>query len=184
MPSPIPVGLHVVLGRGLKAQLAIRRGNSQSGVASLQDCVEELRTASYGLMASPFTLSLAEGLAATGRFAESISLIEDGMRQVETHGDFIYMPEFLRVKGDVLLSMPQPRVEEAEMHFSQSLELSRQQGARACELRTAVDLAELMVAQGRRESARVLLEPVFRWFGEGLDTADLKSAERVLATLR
>lgn len=175
---------HVVVGRGLKAVLAIRRGDPQNGVEILQGCMRELPMAGYGLMAAPFNLSLAEGFAATGRFAEGLRLIDDGMRQVETNGDFIYMPELLRVKGALLLSMPQPRVEEAEMHFIQSLELSRRQGARACELRAATDLAKLMVEHGRREDARKLLEPVFTWFVEGLDTDDLKAAESVLATLQ
>jgi hypothetical protein len=38
--------------------------------------------------------------------------------------------------------------------------------------------------QGRREDARRLLEPVFTWFVEDLDTADLNAAERLLTTLR
>jgi hypothetical protein len=136
------------------------------------------------MRASAFNIALAEGLAATGRFVESMRRIDDGIRQVETNGDLIHMPELLRVKGTLLLSMPEARVDQAEMHFIQSLELSRQQGARACELRTAIDLAELMAAQGRRQAALALLEPLFAWFKEGHDTADLKSAERLLATLR
>jgi predicted ATPase len=52
------------------------------------------------------------------------------------------------------------------------------------ELRTATDLAKLMAAQGQREDARALLEPVFTWFVEGMDTDDLKAAERLLTTLR
>ncbi|HTI01635.1 MAG TPA: winged helix-turn-helix domain-containing protein, partial [Acidisoma sp.] len=86
------MGPHVVVGRGLKAVLAIRRGDPQTGVDILQDCMRELPAAGYGLMAAPFNLSLAEGLAATGRFAESLRLLDDGMRQVEINGDFIYMP--------------------------------------------------------------------------------------------
>ena len=65
----------------------------------------------------------------------------------------------------------------------QSLELSRRQGARAWELRTAIDLAALWAGQGRSDDARALLQPVFEQFVEGLDTADLKAAERLLATL-
>ncbi|WJR75403.1 winged helix-turn-helix domain-containing protein [Bradyrhizobium sp. NP1] len=178
------LALQVVVGRGLKALLAISRGDSQTGVDILQGCVQELRAASYGMMASPFNISLAEGLAATGRFGESMNVIDDGIHLVEVNGDLIYMTELLRVKGVLLLSMPQPRVEEAEMLFVRSLELSRQQGARAGELRTAIELAKLMAAQGRREDARKLLEPVFTWFVEGLDTDDLKAAERLLTTLR
>ena len=78
--------------------------------------------------------------------------------------------------------MTQPGVDDAEMCFMQSLELSRRQGARAWELRTAIDLAALLAGQGRSESARALLQPVFEQFVEGADTADLKAAERLLAT--
>lgn len=178
------MGPHMVAGRGLKAALAIRRGDPQTGVDILQGCVRELPAAGYGMMASPFNLSLAEGLAATGRFDESLSVIDDGIHLVEVNGDLVYMPELLRVKGSVLLAMPLPRVEEAEILFVRSLELSRLRGARACELRAATSLAKLMAARGRREAARTLLEPVFTWFVEGQDTDDLKAAERLLTTLR
>jgi predicted ATPase/DNA-binding winged helix-turn-helix (wHTH) protein len=171
-------------GRGLRGALAIRRGETQSGVEMLQRSLEELHAVRYEQMDSEFNLSLAEGLAATARIAEGMRRIEDRIRLAQANGDMIYMPELLRLKGNLLLSMPQPSVDEAEIQFVHSLELSRQQGARACELRTATDLAKLMAAQGRRERARTLLEPIFAQFDEGLDTADLKSAERLLATLR
>ena len=54
---------------------------------------------------------------------------------------------------------------------------------KANELRTAVDLAALLVGQGRSDSARALLRPVFEQFAAGSDTADLREAERLLATL-
>jgi predicted ATPase len=90
----------------------------------------------------------------------------------------------LRVKGSLLLSKPQPSVDDAEKCFMQSLELSLRQGARAWELRTAVDLAKLLAAQGRPEGAQALLQPVFELFVEGSDTTDLKAAARLLASLR
>ncbi len=126
-----------------------------------------------------FNIALAQGLAATGRFAEGVALIDDMIRLVEANGDGCYMPELLRVKGNLLLAMPQPRGDGAELCFVHSLEMSRRQGARAWELRTGVVLA----AQGRGESARAFLQPVFEQFVEGSDTADLKAAGRLLATL-
>jgi predicted ATPase len=69
------------------------------------------------------------------------------------------------------------------MRFTQSLELSRTQGSRAWELRTATDRAALLNARGQCERARELLQPVFEQFVEGAETADLKAAERLLATL-
>ncbi|TJW81969.1 MAG: hypothetical protein E5V92_23295 [Mesorhizobium sp.] len=62
--------------------------------------------------------------------------------------------------------------------------MSRDQGARGWELRAAIDLATLLAARSQHESARALLQPLFERFSEGLDTADLKSAARLLATLR
>jgi predicted ATPase len=59
--------------------------------------------------------------------------------------------------------------------------LSRRQGARAWELRTACDLARLMADRGERDRARELLHPVLAQFTEGFDTADLKAAARLLA---
>ena len=70
-----------------------------------------------------------------------------------------------------------------EICFTQSLDWSRRQGARSWELRTAVDLAALWAAQGQRDRARAILQPIFEQFAEGLDTADLKAAEHLLATL-
>ncbi len=112
-----------------------------------------------------------------------MTLNDETIRLVDANGDISFMPELLRVKGGLLLSMPQPNRDDAEMCFMQSLELSRRQGARAWELRTGVDLAALLAVQGRPESARALLQPVFEQFVEGSDTADLKAAERLLATL-
>lgn len=70
------------------------------------------------------------------------------------------------------------------MCFRRSLVLSDCQGARAWELRTAVDLASLLAARGQHRDARALLLPIFARFGEGLETADLRSAAGVLATLK
>jgi hypothetical protein len=110
-------------------------------------------------------------------------VINAGIQLVEMNGDLIYMTELLRVKGVLLLSGPQPDVEEAERLFNRSLGLSRQQGARASELRATVDLARLMSAHGRREGARTLLEQMIAWF-KGQDTVDLKAAERLLLELK
>jgi predicted ATPase len=118
-----------------------------------------------------------------GLIVEAMTLIDETIQQVEANGDTVYVPELLRVKANLLLSPLQPSPGDAEMHFMQSLELSRRQGARACELRIATDLAALLAGQGRTEGAQRLLQPVFEQFVEGVDTPDLKTAGRLLATL-
>jgi predicted ATPase len=136
------------------------------------------------MLNTEFKLALAQGLMATGQSGEALTLIDEAIGMVEENGDLLYMPEALRVKGNVLLSLPQRGPDDAEICFTQSLDWSRRQGARSWELRTAIDLAALWVAQGQRERAQRLLEPIFEAFVEGFDTADLRAAKDLLATLR
>jgi len=89
----------------------------------------------------------------------------------------------LRVKGGLFLSMPHPNSDAAETCFAQSLELSRHQGARSWELRTAIDLARLWANRGKPEDGRTLLQPILEQFSEGRDTADVQTAGRLLAEL-
>jgi predicted ATPase len=58
--------------------------------------------------------------------------------------------------------------------------LARAQSARAWELRAAISLARLWAKQGRRREAHNLLAPVYGWFTEGFNTADLKDAKALL----
>jgi predicted ATPase/DNA-binding winged helix-turn-helix (wHTH) protein len=177
------LGPYRAVGRGFKGQLAIRRNDPRGGVESLQGSLAELRAARYEQVNALFNISLVQGLEAIGRFEEALTLIDESIRRVAARGDLCYMPDLLRVKGNILLSGPRPNHGGAEMLFMRSLELSRRQGARAWELRTAVDLATLMATRGRTADARTLLRPVFDQFVEGFDTADVKAAESLLATL-
>lgn len=170
------------VGRGFKGELAIRRGDATGGVTILADSLETLHSMPYELLTTELSISLIKGLSAVGRFAEGMTLIDETIQRVETNGDLLFLPELLRVKGGLLLSMPQTRVDNAERHLMKSLELSRRHGARGWELRTATDLAGLLASQGRSESGRALLQPVFEHFVEGWDTVDMKAAERLLAT--
>lgn len=149
----------------------------------LQRCLETLRAARYGLLTTEFNISLAQGLAATGRFIEAMEVVNTTIQLVEAKGDIIYMPELHRVQAALRLSMPEASADEAEMWLVRSLDLSRRHGARSWELRTAVDLAALQAAQGRVDSARAHLELALEPFVGSIDTADLTNAKRLLATL-
>jgi predicted ATPase len=58
-----------------------------------------------------------------------------------------------------------------------------EQEAKLWELRAVVSLARLRRDQGRHAEARDLLAPVYGWFTEGFDTADLKDAKALLDEL-
>jgi tetratricopeptide (TPR) repeat protein len=171
-------------GRGMQGMLALSRGNVEEAVEHLQNCLDALRAARYEFLSTSFRLSLSQGLAASNRFVEALALINDTIRRVELKGNLFYMSELLRVKGVFLQSMPHPDGGSAETCFMRSLELSRRQGARSWELRTAMDLAKLLTARGQPENALSLLQPIFGWFKEGLDAPDLLSAKRLLGIVK
>ncbi|WP_375787007.1 winged helix-turn-helix domain-containing protein [Bradyrhizobium sp. Pha-3] len=177
------LGPYLAVGRGYRGLLAVRKGAAKDGVKSLRGALTELHSARYELLTTMFSVSLAQGLSAIDHHAESLTVIEDAIALVEENGDVSYMPELLRTKANVLLSMSQPKYDEAELNLLRSLEWSRNQGALAWELRTSVDLARLLAKKGRSD-ARSLLQPVYARFGEGLDTPDLRAAERLLAILQ
>jgi predicted ATPase/DNA-binding winged helix-turn-helix (wHTH) protein len=172
---------YLAVGRGVKGELAIRRGDAQGGVESLTECLKELHAARYELLTTPFNISLIQGLLDMGRYDEGQILLDETIRLIETNGDLVFMPELLRVKGNALLSSPS--MEEAERCFKDSLECSRRQGALAWELRTAIDFSKVLIKQKRNEEAKALLQPVFAGFAKCSDTVDLKIAGKLLAII-
>ncbi len=58
--------------------------------------------------------------------------------------------------------------------------MARRQQAKSWELRAAMSLARLWQRQGKRDDARALLAPIYGWFTEGFDTADLQEAKALL----
>jgi predicted ATPase len=81
------------------------------------------------------------------------------------------------------VGIPATPQEEAEACFQQALTVARQQQAKSLELRAAMSLARLWQQQGKRDAARTLLAPIYGWFTEGFDTADLQEARALLEKL-
>ncbi|MGY0570170.1 ATP-binding protein [Bradyrhizobium sp. RDM12] len=169
------MGPYLAAGRGVKGEIAIRRGDAEGGVATIAHCLQELHESGYELLTTTFSIAQVQGHLALGQVERSAHLIDDTIRLVERSGDHLYMPELLRMKGKVLLSRLE--TEEAEAHFMQSLELSRGSGARAWELRAAIDLATLIADRGE---AKRLLQSALKGFAEGSETADIRTADALL----
>ncbi|MFK4521246.1 putative ATPase/DNA-binding winged helix-turn-helix (wHTH) protein [Bradyrhizobium japonicum] len=177
------MGPYLAVGRGVKGELAIRRGDAAGGVETIRACLRELHDAGYELLTTTFNIALVHGLLALGQIERSARLIDDAIGLVEQGGDHLYMPELLRMKGNVLLSLPQPAADEAENQFRRSLDLSRRTDAKAWELRAAIDLAKLIAGRGQRADAKRLLRSALGGFSEGSQTSDIEIASKLLATL-
>ena len=88
-----------------------------------------------------------------------------------------------RLHGKLLLARRARDRADAEECFHRALRVARKQTARSLELRAAMSLARLWAEHGRRAEGHDLLAPVYGWFTEGFDTADLKDAKALLDQL-
>ena len=172
---------YLVVGRGVKGELAVRRGDAARGVKAVRDCLVELRESRYELLTTAFSLTLAEGLTALGETAEALKLLDDTLASVHAKGDLCHLPELLRIKARASSGSSTAQAEEC---LVQALATSRRQGARAWELRAATDLARMWQADGRAGEALALLEGVQAHFTEGFETADVRAADQLAAELR
>jgi predicted ATPase len=88
-----------------------------------------------------------------------------------------------RLRGELLLQRSMAPQGEAEACFQQALDVARRQQAKSLELRAAMSLSRLWQQQGKQTEARELLAPVYGWFTEGFNTADLQEAKALLEEL-
>ena len=102
---------------------------------------------------------------------------------VEQSGERWWQAELHRRQGELLLRQAVPDATQAAACFQQALAIARPQQAKSWELRAAVSLSRLWQRQGKRAAAYTLLAPLYDWFTEGFDTADLQEARVLLEEL-
>ena len=124
---------------------------------------------------------LARACEIAGQIDEAVGQLDDALQMVERTGERWLAAELYRHKGQLLLRQGQS--EAAEELYRKALSIAEEQGAKLWELRAAMSLARLRRDQGRRAEARDLLAPVYGWFTEGFDTADLKEAKALIDEL-
>lgn len=98
---------------------------------------------------------LAEAYLALEDGQRAIRVAESALRVSCRAGTKFYDAELWRIKGDAFLL--QGDIEEAHRSYSRSIEIGREQGARALKLRTSTSLVKLLVSQGRNDEALLTL---------------------------
>jgi predicted ATPase len=126
---------------------------------------------------------LAEASGRTGQAEEGVGLLVEALAVVRQTGERLWEPELYRLQGELLLTQTIPDAPQAEVCFQQALDIARCQEAKSLELRAAMSLSRLWQQQGKGKEARELLAPIYSWFTEGFDTADLQEAKALLDAL-
>ena len=102
---------------------------------------------------------------------------------MEASGRSDLLPVAYRLQGEFLLRQATPDAAQAETCFQQALAIARRQQAKSWELRAAMSLSRLWQRQGKWAEACELFAPIYGWFTEGFDTADLQEAKALLDEL-
>src|SRR5689334_13886471 len=117
-----------------------------------------------------------------GRPAEAWRYLAEAAQIIETTDERISVAEVLyRMPGDLLAAAGD--WSGAEQHYRQAIAVAERQSAKLIQLRASISLARLWGEQSRRVEARNLLAPLYGWFTEGFETADLKEARTLLDAL-
>jgi predicted ATPase len=175
--------LWAAFGRILQGWADAQKGEATTGIARIRDGLAAFEAIGTRQNAPLYLALPAEALALAGKIEEGLATLDDALAKVAASGEKGGSAEIHRLRGELTGRLLCPDPAKTEKSFRTALAIAREQGTRGYELRAATSLARLWSEQGRRGEARDLLAPVYGWFTEGFDTADLKDAKRLLDAL-
>jgi predicted ATPase/DNA-binding winged helix-turn-helix (wHTH) protein len=175
------LGFWQVWARCFEGVHLIKGGQIREGLTLLGEGLGGLRRMQYGVYYAVFLCEYAEALGTAGQFDQGLVAIDEALARSKRHDEYWYMPELLRVKGELVAhSGAATAGVEAEKLFRQSLVWARRQQAPSWELRTAMSLFRLKREPAGGKATAGLLRTAYDKFTEGFDSADLVAAKRLL----
>jgi predicted ATPase len=159
------------------------QGQGEVDLTQMRQGMAAVLTTGQGLAQPLCLVLLAEAAGHAGQVNEGLRLLAETLRALEASGRGDLLAEAYRLQGAFLLRQAVSDAAQAEACFQQALTIARRQQAKSWELRAAMSLSRLWQQQGKRAEASELLAPVYGWFTEGFDTADLQEAKALLEAL-
>jgi predicted ATPase len=158
-------------------------GRASEAIEVLTSVLATFRATGATLFTPFYLLYLTRAYAECDKFDEAWRCIGEAMTVAEATKEKWCEAEIHRTAGELTLMLPVPGAATALTHFVRALGIAREQKAKSWELLVATSLARLWRDQDRRRQARDLLAPIYGWFNEGFDTANLKEAKVLLDEL-
>ncbi len=173
----------VALGTSLRGWALAMQGQGEAGMAQVHQGITTYRATGAALWVPYLCTLMADVAAHLGRPADGLQALAEAHTLVEQQEERWWEAEVSRLRGVLLLRQPGTPQAEAETWLQRALDVARRQEAKSLELRAAMSLARLWQQQGKQVEAYELLAPIYGWFTEGFDTADLQEAKALLDTL-
>jgi predicted ATPase len=159
------------------------QGQGEEGIAQVRQGIAAYRATGAALTVPYFCTVLADVSAHVGHTEDGLQALAEAHTLVQQHEERYWEAEVARLQGVLLLRQTGTSQAEAETWLQRALDVARHQEAKSLELRAAMSLSRLWQQQGKQAEARALLAPVYGWFTEGFDTADLQEAKALLEAL-
>jgi tetratricopeptide (TPR) repeat protein len=173
----------LALGERCKGWAIQQLGDFAAGLDLQHEGVRRWYETGAALHTTHCEVILTESLLRQGQAVTARAHLDRARAHSASYGEEYLAAEIERLEALLLQSELAPG-EVVEKYLAGAITTARRQGARLFELRAGTSLARLWAEQGRRAEARDLLAPVYGWFAEGFDTADLKQARVLLDELR
>jgi predicted ATPase len=173
----------MTVGAMLRGWSLAYQGQAQEGIAQITQGLLTYRATGAELLRPYFLALLAEAYSVIGQPEAGLLVLTEALALVDTTGERWCEPELYRLQGALLLQQHLDNQPEAERCFQRAIMIAQDQQAKSLELRATTSLARLWQQQGKRREAYDLLAPVYHWFTEGFDTADLKDVKALLEVL-
>jgi class 3 adenylate cyclase/predicted ATPase len=167
----------------LRGWTLAQRGEAQEGIEQMSQGLTAWRATGAELLRPYFLALLADVHGTLGEPEAGLTVVTEALTLMDTTGERWYEPELHHLQGELLLQQSSDNHPEAESCFQQAICIAQHQQAKSWELRAATSLARLWQQQGKHQEAYDLLAPIYGWFTEGFDTADLQEAKALLDAL-
>jgi class 3 adenylate cyclase/predicted ATPase len=171
------------MGRSLHGWALAMQGQGEAGIAQVHQGTTAWRATGAALLVPYLCTVLADVAEHLGRPADGLQALAEAHTLVEQQEERWWEAEVHRLRGVLLLRQPGTSQAEAEAWLRRALDVARRQEAKSLELRAAISLSRLWQQQGKHAEAYDLLAPLYGWFTEGFDTADLQEAKALLEEL-
>jgi len=175
---------YLALATFMQGWAQVQHGQSEAGLAGMRQGLATGRAVGSRAQEANLLAVLADALGKTGAAEEGLGMLNEALAAGTGGGMTYWEPEFHRLKGELLLSQSAENGAEAEACYNQAIAVASRQQAKSLELRATTSLARLWQGQRKHAEARELLEPLYEWFTEGFDTADLIEAKELLSVLK
>jgi predicted ATPase len=175
--------LWIAMGTTFRGWALAMQGQGEEGMAQIRQGIAAWRATGAALFIPYFCTVLADVCDHLGHTEDGLQALAEAHSVVEQHEECWWEAEVYRLRGVLLLRQTMPPQAEAEAWLQRALDVACRQEAKALELRAAMSLSRLWQQQGKRQEVYDLLAPIYHWFTEGFDTADLQEAKALLDAL-